>query len=135
MTLKPGDKVLIRLNPHHAGAADIVGTVVEFRRGAGFGACDLVAVHYKHPKTAIIMGHARGAVLVAADRMKIRVVNYAATMIKMALTGNGRARKEQVQRMVMTHLGLTAPMEPYDTSDALAAALCHINQNMKAMIS
>jgi Holliday junction resolvasome RuvABC endonuclease subunit len=37
--------------------------------------------------------------------------------------------------MVLNHLGLTEPMQPYDTSDALAAALCHINQNMKAMIS
>jgi crossover junction endodeoxyribonuclease RuvC len=91
--------------------------------------------HYKHPRTAIIMGHARGAVLVAADQRKVPVIHYASTMIKMALTGNGRAKKEQVQRMVMSLLGLTTPMEPYDTSDALAAALCHINQNMKAMIS
>ena len=91
--------------------------------------------HYKHPKTAIIMGHARGAVLVAANQAGIVVKSYASTMIKIALTGNGRARKEQVQRMVLNHLGLTAPIEPYDTSDALAAALCHINQNVKVAIS
>lgn len=91
--------------------------------------------HYKHPKTAIIMGHARGAILVAAHQRKIPVKNYAATMIKMSLTGNGRAKKEQVQRMVLNLLGLSAPMEPYDTSDALAVALCHINQNMKAAVS
>lgn len=91
--------------------------------------------HYKHPKTAIIMGHARGAVLVAAHQLRIAVVSYAATTIKMSLTGNGRAKKEQVQRMVMSLLELTTPMEPYDTSDALAAALCHINQNMEAAIS
>ncbi len=91
--------------------------------------------HYKHPKTAIIMGHARGAVMVAANQAGINVISYAATTIKSALTGNGRASKEQVQRMVLNHLGLTSPMEPYDTSDALAAALCHINQNLKAAIS
>jgi crossover junction endodeoxyribonuclease RuvC len=91
--------------------------------------------HYKHPKTAIIMGHARGAVLVAANRQNIPVKSYAATMIKMSLTGNGRAKKEQVQGMVMNLLGLKEPMEPFDISDALAAALCHINQNMKAAIS
>jgi len=90
--------------------------------------------HYKHPKTAIIMGHARGAVLVAAYRRGLPVKNYAATMIKMSLTGNGRARKEQVQAMVMNLLQLSEPMDPLDTSDALAAALCHINQTMKAAV-
>jgi crossover junction endodeoxyribonuclease RuvC len=91
--------------------------------------------HYKHPKTAIIMGHARGAILVAAHQCKIPVRNYAATTIKMSLTGNGRARKEQVQRMVLNYLGSSTPMQPYDISDALAAALCHISQNIKAAIS
>lgn len=91
--------------------------------------------HYKHPRTAIIMGHARGAVLVAAHQRGIIVRNYAATMIKMALTGNGRAKKEQVQRMVMNMLDIKEAMEPFDTSDALAAALCHIHQNMKAAVS
>lgn len=91
--------------------------------------------HYKHPRTAIIMGHARGAVLVAAHQRGITVKNFAATMIKMSLTGNGRAKKEQVQRMVMNILDLKESMDPFDTSDALAAALCHINQNMKAAVS
>ncbi len=48
--LQPGDKVIIRLNPYHPGAEDIVGTVVVFCPGEGFGACDLVEVHYKHPR-------------------------------------------------------------------------------------
>ena len=48
--MKPGDKVIIRQNPHHPGAEDIVGTVVVFRPGEGFGGCDLVDVHYKHLK-------------------------------------------------------------------------------------
>lgn len=89
--------------------------------------------HYKHPKTAIIMAHARGAILTAADQKGVPVRHYAATMIKMALTGNGRAGKEQVQRMVLSVLGLTQPIQPYDTTDALAAALCHINQSLKAV--
>jgi len=87
--------------------------------------------HYKHPRTAIIMAQARGAILAAAFQKAIPVHNYAATMIKISLTGNGRARKEQVQRMVLSVLQLTAPVEPYDTTDALAAALCHINQTMR----
>lgn len=91
--------------------------------------------HYKHPRTAIIMAHARGAVLTAAHQKGVPVRSYAATMIKMALTGNGRARKEQVQRMVLTQLGIAAPVEPYDTTDALAAALCHLNQTMKVLVA
>jgi len=91
--------------------------------------------HYNHPKTAIIMAHARGAVLAAADQKKVPVKSYPATTVKSSITGNGRAGKEQVQRMVINMLGLSAPMEPYDISDALAAALCHINQNMKATVS
>lgn len=91
--------------------------------------------HYKHPRTAIIMAHARGAVLVAAHQKGTPVRSYAATMIKMALTGNGRARKEQVQRMVLAQLGIKTPVEPYDTTDALAAALCHLNQTMKVLVA
>lgn len=90
--------------------------------------------HYKHPKTAIIMGHARGAVLVAAFQNKIAVQHYAATMIKMSLTGNGRARKEQVRKMILQRLGLKQKIEKLDTSDALAAALCHIHQTMKVIV-
>ena len=49
--LKPGDKVIIRQNPHHPGAEGIVGTVLVFRLREGFGESDLVDVHYKHPKS------------------------------------------------------------------------------------
>ena len=91
--------------------------------------------HIKHPKTAVIMAHARGAILAAADVRQIPVCHYAATMIKQSLTGNGRAPKEQVQRMVFSLLDLKAPAKPFDTFDALAAALCHINQNVRVSIS
>jgi hypothetical protein len=48
--MEPGTKVIIRQNPHHPGAENIVGTVIVFRPGEGFGGCDLVDVHYKHPR-------------------------------------------------------------------------------------
>lgn len=51
LELKPGDRVIIRLNPHDQRAEDIVGTVIVFRPSAGFGGCDLVDVHYKNPRT------------------------------------------------------------------------------------
>ena len=91
--------------------------------------------HYKHPRTAIIMGHARGAILAAACQEKIPVQHYAATMVKMALTGNGRAKKEQVRETVLNSLNLRGPLEPLDTYDALAVAMCHINHSLKAVVA
>ena len=84
---------------------------------------DLYA-HYKHPRTAILMGHARGVILLAASRLGIEVRNYAATRVKRHLTGNGRATKAQMQRAIRTTLGLRDIPEPADVADALAIALC-----------
>jgi len=83
--------------------------------------------HYRHPKTAIIMGHARGAVYLSAANAGLPVKSYAATMIKKSLTGNGRASKIQVQHMIKSKLGLPEIPEPADVADALAVALCHIS--------
>jgi crossover junction endodeoxyribonuclease RuvC len=82
---------------------------------------------YAHPQTAILMGHARGVICVAAAEHGIPVVSYAATRIKNSLTGHGRAGKEQVQRMVQHTFGLSRPPHPTDVADALAVALCHHN--------
>ena len=82
--------------------------------------------HYKHPRTAIIMGHARGLILYKAAEASIEVVSYASTRIKKALTGNGRASKEQMQKAIQTHMGLNTLPEPPDVADALAVAYCHI---------
>jgi crossover junction endodeoxyribonuclease RuvC len=83
--------------------------------------------HYGHPTTAILMGHARGVMLLAAAEAGVPVVTYGATRIKKALTGNGRASKEQMQRMIQSSLRLKALPEPADVADALAVALCHCN--------
>jgi crossover junction endodeoxyribonuclease RuvC len=80
--------------------------------------------HYAHPRTAILMGHARGIILLAAAKAGIEVRSYGATQIKRHLTGNGRASKAQVQRAVKTTLGLAALPEPPDVADALAIAMC-----------
>ena len=84
--------------------------------------------HYKHPKTAILMGHARGVILQKAADTGIDVRSFAATRIKKSLTGNGRASKEQMQRSIQTMLGLNGPPEPADVADAIAAALCCANE-------
>ena len=80
--------------------------------------------HYNHPRTAILMGHARGVIFAVAGRMEIEVRGYAATRVKRYLTGNGRANKPQMQRAIQTALGLSAPPEPPDVADAIAIALC-----------
>jgi crossover junction endodeoxyribonuclease RuvC len=81
--------------------------------------------HYEHPRTAILMGHARGVVFLAAAQHNIPVISYAATQVKKIVTGNGRASKEQVQRTIQRELGLLKLPEPPDVADALAVALCH----------
>jgi crossover junction endodeoxyribonuclease RuvC len=81
--------------------------------------------HYDHPRTAILMAHARGVMFLAAAQHGLSVVSYNATRIKKTITGNGRASKEQVQRTIQRELGLAKLPEPPDVADALAAALCH----------
>ncbi len=93
---------------------------------------DIVAVeelysHYAHPKTAILMGHARGVILQKCAERAIEVNSFSATRIKKSLTGNGRASKEQMQRTIQTILSLPQMPEPSDVADAIATALCCAN--------
>jgi crossover junction endodeoxyribonuclease RuvC len=88
-------------------------------------AVEQLYAHYKHPRTAILMGHARGAVFLAAAQRDVPVVSYNATRIKKTITGSGRASKEQMQRTIQRELGLAELPDPPDVADALAAALCH----------
>jgi crossover junction endodeoxyribonuclease RuvC len=80
---------------------------------------------YDHPRTAILMGHARGTVLVAAAILAIPYTGYEASLVKKSLTGSGRATKGQVAGMVCKLLGLAEPPRPEDVTDALALAVCH----------
>ena len=81
--------------------------------------------HYNRPRTAILMGHARGVICLAAARAGVPVISYSATEVKKTLTGNGRAKKDQMQRAVQHELKLKILPEPPDVADALAIALCH----------
>jgi crossover junction endodeoxyribonuclease RuvC len=91
----------------------------------GVVAVEQLYAHYDHPRTAILMAHARGMVFLAAAQRDVPVVSYNATRIKKTITGAGRASKDQVQRTIQRELGLAALPEPPDVADALAAALCH----------
>jgi len=83
--------------------------------------------HYKHPKTSIIMGHARGVISLAVEEEDVTFVNYPSTRVKKAITGRGHASKEQIQRTVTSLLQLKSIPEPVDITDALALALTHAN--------
>lgn len=76
-------------------------------------------------KTAIVMGHARGAILVASMQNNVEVFEYSPREVKMSVVGNGAASKEQVNFMVKQILRIKSAIEPHDASDALAVALCH----------
>lgn len=79
----------------------------------------------KNARTSIILGHARGAVLLAATMKDLPVSEYSPAEIKNAVTGTGRATKEQVQFMIQKLLRLKAPPRPADAADGVAVALCH----------
>jgi crossover junction endodeoxyribonuclease RuvC len=76
-------------------------------------------------RTALSVGQARGAVLVACAAEGVPCVEYAPTRVKHAVCGYGRAEKGQVQRMVQAMLGLKEPPRPNHAADALAVAICH----------
>jgi crossover junction endodeoxyribonuclease RuvC len=95
-------------------------------------AMEQLFAHYDHPRTAILMAHARGVLLLAAGQRRLPVFSYNATQVKKAITGSGRASKEQVQRAIQRELGLPALPEPPDVADALAAALCHYHAQKKS---
>jgi crossover junction endodeoxyribonuclease RuvC len=116
------DSIETRLNRI---AEDVELLLVNFRP-------DVVAVeqlysHYAHPRTAILMGHARGVILQKCAEAGIEVKSFSATRIKKSITGNGRAKKEQIQRSIQRILGLGDVPEPDDVADAIAAALCCAN--------
>ena len=113
------DSLTARVEQIHSGVVEVLASLKP----------DVMAIeqlysHYKRPKTAILMGHARGVILLAAARLAIEVRSYPSTRVKRYLTGNGHASKLQVQRAVQTTLGLGELPEPTDLADALAIAMC-----------
>jgi len=107
-----------RLLTIHAGLGDVIAAHRP----------DVMAVeslfNARNPRSSLILGHARGAVLLAGAQAGLTVVEYAPREVKQALTGNGAAAKEQVRFMVVRLLRLKED-PPLDESDALAVALAH----------
>jgi crossover junction endodeoxyribonuclease RuvC len=87
--------------------------------------------HAEYPRTAILMGHARGVICLAARLEGIPVLSFSAKRVKQSVTGNGNASKSQVQRAVQNFFSLASTPHPPDVADALAVALCYVNAMRK----
>ncbi len=87
--------------------------------------------HGKNFQSVLKVGQARGVVMLAAQRLGLKVYEYSPRMIKKAVTGNGNADKVQVQRMMVRLLSLESVPEPKDVSDAMAVAWCHCQRRWR----
>ena len=94
---------------------------------------DVLAVedtfYSKNVKSAMILGQARGSIILAAAQADIPIYEFAPRKVKLSVCGNGAASKEQVSYMVTKILRLKEPPKPLDVSDAMAVGLCYINQS------
>ena len=93
---------------------------------------DVVAIenlfHAVNARSALKLGHARGVAMLAAVEAGVPIVEYTPAEVKQSVVGYGRAEKGQVQSMVQLLLGLSEPPAPFDASDALAIAVCHLHR-------
>lgn len=127
---------VVRLNPNAKLEQRLVeleasiSSLVEQHK-PGTLAVEQLYAHYKHPRTAILMGHARGVILAVTARRGVAIVSVSATHVKKSLTGAGHAGKAQVQRAVAATLGLAKPPEPHDVADAIAIALCGLQMAIR----
>ncbi|MGQ0628501.1 MAG: crossover junction endodeoxyribonuclease RuvC [Phycisphaerales bacterium] len=124
---------VIRLDVKRSVADRLTELDLDFRALLQRVRPDIVAVemlfsHYKHPATAIIMGHARGVLLLATRQSRLPLVELRPTEVKKSLTGHGHADKSQMQRTIRAELRLAVEPKPPDVADALAIALCALRR-------
>ena len=117
---KSGGSLAERVQEIHDGVADVISSLKP-----EVMAIEELYSHYDRPTTAILMGHARGVIVLAAAKAGIPMKSYPSTLIKKTITGNGHAAKWQMQEAIRRELGLPVLPEPPDVADALAIALCH----------
>jgi crossover junction endodeoxyribonuclease RuvC len=129
-TRAAGDSMGRRLALIHEGVLEVLDAYP-----SSSVALEQVHSHVRHPRTAILMAHARGVIVLAAALRGLPVFGYAASRVKKTLTGSGKAPKEQMQHAIKTELGLDRLPEPHDVADACAVALCHfqISKNRRAL--
>ena len=113
-----------RLGELHAGICDVIA-----QTRPNLVVIEELYTTYKNPRTAVLMGHARGVLCLASAQAGVPVHSLGHARVKRALIGSGSARKEQVNTMVARLLGLRNAPKPYDVSDALALALAFLNMH------
>ena len=113
-----GQALEARLNALHAA----VHRIIEAQK-PGLLIVEDLYTEYKFPRTAVLMGHARGVIYLAARQLGVSVLALAPAEVKRAVTGNGSAGKAQVQRAVQTLLGLGSLPQPSHVADALGLAM------------
>jgi len=114
--------------PLHLKLAEIKSELEQLIRTYGPAEVSIENPFYaQNMRTALTLGQVRGAVLVAVAAAGCSLAEYSALEIKKAVTGYGQADKEQVLTMVRSLLGIDDEAMPLDASDALAAAICHLN--------
>ena len=114
--------------PFHQRIHGIFGSLIEIIQVYHPNEMSIEDIFFaKNVKSALKIGHVRGAALVAALQCGLKVFDYTPLQIKQSVVGYGRATKEQVRSMVKIILNLDAPSLSLDTSDALAIAICHLN--------
>ncbi len=118
ITTSPGESLESRLNA-------IYGAVYRIIEGQAPGLLIVEDLYteYKFPRTAVLMGHARGVVYLAACQLGVTILALTPAEVKRAVTGNGSAGKAQVQRAVQTLLGLESLPRPSHVADALGLAV------------
>ncbi len=117
---RPRDSLANRLQEIHAG-------VVELIQRHRPDVLSIEDVFYaRNVRTTIVLGHARGVILLAGANSMLEIAEYPPAEIKKAVVGTGAATKEQVQFMVTRLLRLKNPPQPADAADGVAAALAHI---------
>jgi crossover junction endodeoxyribonuclease RuvC len=109
----------VRIREIYEGVAALI------ERHCPAAVCVEEVYHGKNPRTALTLGHARGAILLAAALRGVPVSEYTAVEIKKAVVGTGSATKDQVSYMVQQQLRLKTAPAPSDAADGVAAALCH----------
>jgi crossover junction endodeoxyribonuclease RuvC len=112
-----GQPLEARLNALHRA----VYRIIELQ-SPGLLVVEDLYTEYKFPRTAILMGHARGVIYLAARQLGVSVLALAPAEVKRAITGNGAAGKGQMQRAVQTVLGLKELPRPSHVADALGLA-------------
>ncbi len=124
---KPSDAIELRLLTIYL---DLKAVLSQFRPQEM--AIEDLHARYQHGRTAILMGHARGVLCMAAAEAGIQVTHYAPARIKNLVTGSGSADKEQVQRAVAARLGPKAESKNEHVADAFAIAVCHAMMSSSA---